>query len=55
MKINNLPDNTEKYVVARIDESDYSMWYWGSWDDMVKAVQAAIEIGGIVVEREDKK
>jgi len=50
-QINKLPDNAKKFVVARIDEADCSLWYWGSWDERDRAVQTALAIGGIVVEK----
>ena len=54
-KINKLPDNAKKFVVARIDETDCSLWYWGSWDEKERAVQTAMAICGIVVVLEDEE
>ena len=53
IKINNIPDNAKKYVVARMDETDCSIWYWGSWDERDRAAQTAIAIGGIVIIMEE--
>ena len=50
-KINNMPDEVREFIVARIDEADCSLWYWGSWDEKDRAVQTALAIGGIVVEK----
>ena len=50
-KINNMPDEVREFIVARIDEADCSLWYWGSWDERDRAVQTALAIGGIVVEK----
>jgi len=50
--INNTPDNADHWIVARIDGSDLSLWYWGSWpfDAYEVAKRAAQEINGIVLE-----
>lgn len=48
-KINNKPDETEKYIVARVDEADFSLWFWGSWDDVEEASTVALELGNAVV------
>ena len=54
-KVNNLPkhDISEygKYIVARIDEYERKLWYYGVYDTPEKASEVAIEIGnGIVLE-----
>ena len=48
-EIKNLPRYIpDKYVVARIVNSE--LWYWGSYDDKVKADRAARELeNGVVV------
>ena len=45
-KINNLPKYAEdkKYIVAR--EIEGELWFWGAYDDLDKAVNAATEIRG---------
>lgn len=55
VKVNNLPEDHRPLVVARIDGSDLSLWYWGSWDieDKEKAIQAASEINGVLLEMGD--
>lgn len=50
--INNMPEKTEKYVVARFDEDGKELWYWGSWSNKDKADEVANEIKGIVTEVE---
>ncbi len=47
--INNKPQDTEQYIVARIDDTDFSLWYWGSWDDVEEASTVALELGNAVV------
>lgn len=53
VKVNNVPDNPCKYIVARYDSNSLSLWFWGSWDDKQEAGIAAEEITGIVLERVD--
>ena len=51
VKVNNTPNDTEKYVVARVINSE--LWYWGSWDELEDAEEAAKNTDGIVVRRND--
>lgn len=52
VKVNNVPENARKYVVARFDhEHTHELWFWGSWDEREKAEQAAGEVSGVVFER----
>ena len=53
VEVKNIPKIVEKFVVARFDENTNSLWFWGSWNDEIKAKDVAIEIGGIVVRRMD--
>lgn len=54
MGVNNQPDDSRKYIVARYDEFTQALWYWGSWDDLKKAREVAGGFdNGIVVERID--
>ena len=48
VKVNNLPDEPKRYVVARV--IDCGLWFWGSYDDEDKAKQAAKEIEGVVLD-----
>ena len=54
--INNAPANADHWIVARIDESDLSLWYFGSWpfNAYEVAVRAAKEVNGIVLENDTK-
>ncbi len=52
-KVNNLPKEVEKYVVARIDDDSRELWYWGTWTEEDDAVRAAKKLEGIVLERMD--
>ena len=46
MVIMNVPEQHEKYIVARYNENDGFFWYWGSWPDMDRTVKAAIDVNG---------
>lgn len=50
MKINNIASYAEskKFIVAR--EVDGDLWFYGAWDDRDQANEAALEVGGIMVE-----
>lgn len=50
MKVLNISSNPRQYIVAR--EWDEQLWYWGSWDNRDAAKEAALEVGGIVVDRD---
>lgn len=51
IKVNNVPDNAEKYIVARYNMSE--LWFWGSWNTLEEAERVANEISnGIVVVKE---
>ena len=47
--INNIPTyaNEYKYIVAR--RVDGKLWFWGAWNDRVKANDVAEELGNGVV------
>ena len=51
-KVYNLPEEFDKYVVARLDDTK-SLWFWGSWEYAADAFDVAKEIGGVVLERMD--
>jgi hypothetical protein len=53
IKINNLPKTMrEKWIVARRDDSDARLWYYGNYSTEERALAVALELGnGIVVER----
>lgn len=57
MKVNNLYAyaKEKKYIVARQTddvENGSDLWFWGAWDDLRQAQDAANEVGGIVLESE---
>ena len=47
VKVNNVTEGEEKFVVARVSEGE--LWYYGRYEEE-KAREVAEEIGGIVVE-----
>lgn len=47
-KVNNLPDEPKRYVVARVIDGEF--WFWGSYEAEDRAKQAAGEIDGVVLE-----
>jgi len=53
VEVMNTPEIVEKYVVGRFDENTNQLWFYGSWNDEIKAKDVAIEIGGIMVRRID--
>lgn len=54
VRVNNAPDEVNKFIVARFDETTHALWYYGSWDDLKMAKEVAEELyNGIVVERVD--
>jgi len=48
VKIQNVTEGPEKYVVARYGE-DNKLWYYGRWEHYSDACEVADEINGIVV------
>lgn len=51
VKINNLSNKLERYVVARRIDGEY--WYWGTYTEMESATVAAKFIDGEVFESKD--
>lgn len=50
--VNNMPEETEQFVVARLNNGE--LWYWGSWSDKESAEKVAKTFpNGIVVENID--
>ena len=45
-KIQNVPDfaTTQKYIVARFNSEEDSLWYYGAWNDKEKATACAREL-----------
>lgn len=50
--INNLDEDHERFVVARLVENE--LWYWGSWDDSAEAQRVAHEMGAYMIDMEDE-
>lgn len=48
VNVNNVPNKTNKYIVA--SNVDGELWYWGSWNNKDEALRTAKEIHGIVLE-----
>jgi hypothetical protein len=49
-EVNNLPDDIEKYVVAKV--CDGELWFWGTWDDKDEAEKAVNDVeNGILLRR----
>lgn len=49
-EVNNLPDEIDKYVVARV--CDGELWFWGTWDDKDEAENVVNDVeNGIVLRR----
>ncbi len=54
LKVNNLPKDHDRYVVARL--VDVELWFWGSWEDRGAAERAAATFdNGVVVDMEEDK
>ena len=50
--VKNIPPETEKYIVARLDNAE--LWYWGSWENRKEAEKITRNFGNaVLVERED--
>ena len=56
-EVKNVPESARYWVVARVDERDMQLWYWGSWEfgDYEKAKRAADDLGGVVLENRKGK
>lgn len=55
VEIQNCPEDTDKYIVARLVMN--VLWFWGSWNDKDAAYRVAATFeNAIVIERcEDEK
>lgn len=51
VEVNNVPEKTHEYIVARFDVHTNSLWYWGSWDNEPQAKEISKMVDGIVVRR----
>jgi len=50
-KINNMPQNTREFIVARRDDN-WELWYWDSFNDRERANRVTLEIGGELFTKE---
>lgn len=54
VSINNMDEDHERFVVARL--VDNQLWYWGSWSDPLEAERVARTFeNGVVVDTEVAK
>ena len=53
VEVNNVPDDCEKFIVARFDPKERELWFWGSWDNEAQAKEIAKMRDGLVVRRAD--
>lgn len=51
VEVNNIPDETEEFIVARFSQETRSLWFYGSWDNEPQAEEIAKFVDGIVVRR----
>lgn len=51
--VNNVPDQTEEWIVARWCPELNSLWFWGSWASEAQAKEIAKLMDGILVRRVD--
>lgn len=47
--VENMPEHLERYVVARFDRDDGSLWFYGTYDDRDKALNTANVIDGVML------
>ena len=47
--VENMPEELERYVVARFDRDDGSLWFYGTYDDRGKALYTANVIDGVML------
>ena len=53
--VKNLPEYANKYKYIVASQIDGDLWFWGAWNNMKKAINAAEKIGGKVVMNNLKK
>ena len=53
--VNNVPDDVERWIVARIDTHTRELWFWGSWDNEPQAREISKLCDGIVIRRNDNE
>ena len=49
--VKNIPDYAydRAFIVAR--ECGDELWFWGAFDDLAKAYEVAVMVGGVVINR----
>ena len=55
VKVNNVPDETEEFIVARLSQETRALWYYGSWNNEPQAEEIAKFVDGIVLRRIDNE
>lgn len=43
--VNNIPDDTDQWIVARIGADYKTLWYWGSYSEKSRAENVANTLG----------
>lgn len=51
VEVNNIPEETEDWVVARYSPQTRDLWYWGSYSKENQAKEIAKLIDGLVVRK----
>ena len=51
MKVNNLPVNYSKYAFIVARRANGELWFWGAFNNRDNANEAALEVCGIVLEK----
>ena len=51
VEVNNIPEETEDWVVARFSPQTRDLWYWGSYPKENQAKEIAKLIDGVVVRK----
>lgn len=51
MKIHNMPEDHDKYIVARV--CDNELWFWGSFETETDAKKVAEEMDAVYGEDEE--
>lgn len=51
VEVNNVPEDTEEWIVCRWNPNDNTLWYYGSWETKEQAKEIAKFLDGILVRR----
>lgn len=52
IKVNNVPSELLRYTVVRL--YDCKCWYWGTYDNRDRAIMAATEVNGVIIEKTEE-